>query len=206
MYFSHVFILFKINTSRSNWFSCKMLVLYKSLLKMSCLPRLCWAEDKIFFPLCEFPLLQIGPGRASPTAICSGPCAARRQRWLPSRWHRTGEPALCRPSSEAPNENCRSGHWTRCLWGSIFFKGKRFWRKQWARPVLQGVTGEACLPVKSERCRKAKKATCELDFLKPQQSWAVGPGRRGTGSLSTSMWNHLDFFLLLKGFHQSQLC
>lgn len=50
-----------------------------------------------FYPLCEFPLLQIGPGCASPMAICSGPCAARQQRWLPSRWHRTGEPALCRP-------------------------------------------------------------------------------------------------------------
>lgn len=54
-----------------------------------------WRQD--FYPLCEFPLLQIGPGLASPTAIPSGPCAARRQRWPPSRWHRTGEPALCRP-------------------------------------------------------------------------------------------------------------
>lgn len=44
-----------------------------------------------------------------------------------------------------------------------------------------------------------KESNCELDFLKPQQSWAVGPGRRGTGSLSTSVWNHPDSFLLLRG-------
>lgn len=198
--FFHVFILLKINTSRSNCFLGKMLVLYKSLLLnvLFALAVLRWRQD---LSTVWIPLLQIGPGLASPTAIPSGPCAARRQRWPPSRWHRTGSGSSADPSSEAPNEKCRSGHWTRLFVRKHLLQGEMILKKAVGAASFTGYDWWSMFCQK--RCRrKAKKATV---------SWISNHrGSSGSGGEeqepSTSVWNHPDSFLLLRGFQLSQPC
>ena len=107
-----------------------------------------------------------------PQAIPSGPCAARRQRWLPSWWHRRGEPALCGPQFQGTRWKL-----PKCPLGTLFvrkhlLKGKTILKEAVGKAGFTGSDGWSMSSCRKRAPQKSKDSNVWAGF--PQTPATVG--------------------------------